>query len=157
MFIIYFLLWIIFNGAFSLEIALFGIGVSALIYAFTCKFMDFSIKKDINLCKKFFGLIHYIIVLIIEIIKANLVMIKYIIVKQEYELKPVIFKMETKLKSKYLRVLLANSITLTPGTISVEMNDNVIFIHAIDECMAIEDDGNFIFEELLLKLEGGDK
>lgn len=157
MFIFYFILWVIFNGAFTLEIALFGLGVSALIYAFTCKFMGFSFKKDIDLCKRIPGFILYVFVLIWEIIKANLVMIKYIIVKQEYELHPVVFKMETKLKSKVCRVLLANSITLTPGTISVEMVDNVIYIHAIDECMAIEDDGNFIFEELLLKLEGGDK
>lgn len=157
MFLLFFVLWVIFNGAFTLEIALFGIAISALIYAFICKFMDFSIKRDLELCRKFFGFIFYGLVLIWEIIKANVVMAKYIIIKQEHELHPVIFKIKTHLKSRVCRVLLANSITLTPGTITISLKDDELIIHAVDEAMAIEDDGNFIFEKLLLKLEGGNR
>lgn len=157
MFLLFFVLWIIFNGAFTLEIALFGIGISALIYAFICKFMDFSIKRDLELCKRFFVFIYYSLVLIWEIIKANVVMARYIIIKQEHELHPVIFKIKTRLKSRVCRVLLANSITLTPGTITISLKEDELIIHAVDESLAIEDDGSFIFEELLLKLEGGDK
>lgn len=157
MYILYFLLWVIFNGTLTTEIAIFGLVICAAIYAFTCVFMDFSIQKDIDLIKKTGLLIGYFFVLLWEIIKANLVMIKFIIVKQEYELKPVIFTMKTKLTSKMTRVLLANSITLTPGTITVSLDGDTLIIHAIDESLAIEDDGNFIFENLLLKMEGGAK
>lgn len=157
MYILYFLLWVIFNGTLTTEIIIFGLVISAGIYAFTCIFMDFSIQKDLNLIKKAGLLIEYFLVLIWEIIKANLVMIKFIVVKQEYELKPVIFTMKTKLTSKMTRVLLANSITLTPGTITVSLDEDTLIIHAIDESLAIEDDGNFIFENLLLKMEGGAK
>jgi len=153
MFILYFILWVIFNGRITLEISLFGLGIAAGIYAFTCFFMDFSLKKDIAMCKRIVLFLHYILVLIWEIIKANLVMIKFIVVKQEYELHPVVFKMKTKLNTKVCRTLLANSITLTPGTITVSMQDDEIIIHAIDESLAIEDDGNFVFEELLLRME----
>lgn len=153
MFILYFILWVIFNGQITLEISLFGIAIAAGIYAFTCIFMDFSLKKDIALCKRIFLFLHYIFVLIWEIIKANIVMVKFIVVKQERELHPVIFKMKTKLNSKVARTLLANSITLTPGTITVSMKDDELIIHAIDESLAIEDDGNFIFEELLYRME----
>lgn len=155
MFILFFALWVIFNGAFTLEIAIFGLVISAGIYAFTCKFMDFSIKKDILMCKRVLIFVYYSLVLVWEIIKANLVMAKYIVVKQERELHPVIFKMKTKLRSKVCRVLLANSITLTPGTITISLKDDELIIHAVDESLAIEDDGNFIFEELLLKVERG--
>lgn len=155
MFLFYFALWIIFNGAVTLEIVLFGLGVSALIYAFSCKFMDFSFKKDIMLCKRAVLFLHYCLVLVWEIIKANIVMIKYIVIKQEYELQPTVFKMETKLRSRVCKVILANSITLTPGTITVEVKDNMLIIHALDDVLSIEDEGNFIFEELLLKIEGG--
>lgn len=157
MYILYFLLWVIFNGTLTTEITIFGLIISAGIYAFTCIFMDFSIQKDLDLIKKAGLLIEYFLVLIWEIIKANLVMIKFIVVKQEYELKPVIFTMKTKLTSKMTRVLLANSITLTPGTITVNLDEDTLIIHAIDESLAIEDDGNFIFENLLLKMEGGAK
>lgn len=153
MFILFFILWVIFNGQLTLEIALFGLAISALIYAFTCKFMDFSIKKDITLCKRIFLFLHYCLVLIWEIIKANVVMAKFIVIKQEYELHPTIFRWKTRLKSKVCRVLLANSITLTPGTITVSLIDDELIIHAVDDSLSIEDEGNFIFEELLLKME----
>lgn len=153
MFVLFFALWVIFNGAFTLEIALFGLAVSAGVYAFTCIFMDFGIKKDLALCARFFLFLHYVLVLLWEIVKANVVMARYIVVKQEYELHPVIFKYRTKLKSKVCRVLLANSITLTPGTITISLNEDLLVIHAVDEPLAIEDDGNFIFEELLYRIE----
>ena len=43
MFIMFFLCWVIFNQAFTLEIAIFGIVISAALYLFCCKFMGFSI------------------------------------------------------------------------------------------------------------------
>ena len=157
MFVFYFVLWIIFNGAVTTEIVLFGLGVSALIYAFTCKFMGFSFEKDKELVRRFFLFIGYVFVLIWEVIKANIDMIKLIVVRHEEELEPAVFKLETKLKSKVCRTILANSITLTPGTITVEMVDNVLIIHAVDKSIIIEQDADFIFERLLLKLEGGAK
>lgn len=153
MFVLFFALWVIFNGAFTLEIAVFGLVISAGIYAFTCIFMNFSIRKDLALCARIFLFLYYLLVLLREIVKANIVMARYIVVKQEYELHPVIFKYQTKLKSRICRVLLANSITLTPGTITVSLNEDMLVIHAVDEPLAIEDDGNFIFEELLFKIE----
>lgn len=153
MYILFFILWVIFNGQLTLEIALFGMAISALIYAFTCKFMDFSLRKDITLCKRFFLFLGYCFVLIWEIIKANVVMAKFIVVKQEYELHPTIFRYRTRLKSKVCRVLLANSITLTPGTITISLIEDELIIHAVDDSLSVEDEGNFIFEELLMKIE----
>lgn len=154
MFIFLFLLWIIFNGQCTTEIAAFGIVISLAIYAFMCVFMGYSIKKDIQLFRTLGYFIVYIWVLIIEIIKANLTMMKFIVIKQEYELKPVIFKLHTKLKSNVCRVLLSNAITLTPGTITVSMERDALIIHAVDESLIVENDSDFIFEKLLLKMEG---
>lgn len=157
MFIFYFILWIIFNGQFTVEIALFGVAISAAVYAFTCLFMDFSIQKDIQLIKRIGYFLEYAGVLIWEIIKANIVMAKMIAIKQEYELSPVIFSVHTNLKSKTCRVLLANAITLTPGTISIAVEEDELIVHAVDKSLLIEDDGSFVFERLLLKLENGGK
>ena len=57
MFLLYFALWIIFNGAITLEICLFGIGVAAVMFAFTCKFMDYSIARERQVLRRFFPLI----------------------------------------------------------------------------------------------------
>ena len=153
MFLLFFVLWIVFNGQLTFEIAVFGLIVSLAMYAFVCRFMNFSIKRDIVLIRCLPYFIYYSLILIVEIVKANLVMAKYIIIKQEYELHPVIIRMNTKLESRTCRILLANSITLTPGTITVSLSGNELIIHAIDESLAIEDDGDFIFERLLLKME----
>lgn len=155
MFILFFILWVIFNGQLTLEIAAFGVCISAAVYAFCCFFMDFSFKKDVALVKKTGYFIMYVVILVREIIKANLVMMKYLVIKQEYELHPVIFKLETNLKSKLGRVLLANAITLTPGTITVSVENDALIIHALDESLIVESDGEFVFERILLKLEGG--
>ena len=55
MFLLYFALWIIFNGAITLEICLFGIGVAAVMFAFTCKFMDYSIARERQVLRRFFS------------------------------------------------------------------------------------------------------
>ncbi len=158
MFLLYFLFWIIFNGAFTLEIAIFGVAISAGMYAFCCIFMGYSVKKDIAIIKKVPRFLYYIVILVWEIIKANAQMAKYIVIKQEYELKPVIFKYHTSLKTKVCRVLLSNSITLTPGTITISLKDDELIVNAIDKSFVFDDDGSFIFERLLSKLEtGGDE
>ena len=46
MYLLYFLLWVIFNGNFTLEICLLGIVIAGGIFAFTCKFMDYSVEKE---------------------------------------------------------------------------------------------------------------
>ena len=157
MFLFLLILWIIFNGQLTTEIAIFGIVISGAVYAFCCFFMDFSFKKDIELVKRIGYFIQYVLILIWEIIKANLVMMKFLIIKQEYELHPVIFKLNTNIKSKTCRTLLANAITLTPGTITVSMENDALIIHAVDESLIVESDGEFVFEKLLLKMEGGAK
>ena len=45
MYVIFFLLWIIFNGRVTTEIVLFGLVISASLYWFICKFMDFSPRR----------------------------------------------------------------------------------------------------------------
>ena len=157
MFILLFLLWIVFNANFTLEIVLFGLGVAGLVYAFMCAFMDFSIKKDLFLMSRVPLFIAYVGILIWEVIKANLVLVKLLVIKRENELHPVIFKIQTGLRSKLCRVLLANSITLTPGTITVSMEGDVLIIHAMDQSLAIEDMEHLAFEGILEKLEGGHK
>ncbi len=153
MFLFFFILWIIFNGQFTAETALFGVAVSGAMYAFICKFMGYSLKKDIAYAKKAGYFLKYFAVLVVEIVKANIVMGDIILHRYEKDLNPVIFRMKTRLKSRLSRVLLANAITLTPGTITVKLKGDELFIHAIDHSLTIEDDGNFIFEELLLKME----
>lgn len=132
MYIFLFLLWMIFNAKITLEIILFGLVIAAAVYAFMCKFMDFSIQKDILMIRKSGIFFLYVVTLVWEILKANKATIRMIL-SNRYEIEPVIVRFKTTLKSKTARVLFANSITLTPGTITVEFNDDEYVVHCLDK------------------------
>ena len=138
MFLLYFALWIIFNGAITLEICLFGIGVAAVMFAFTCKFMDYSIARERQ-------------VLVKEIIKANFAVIHMILSEKE-EPEPALVHFTADMQTRTGRALLANAITLTPGTITVTLQDADYVVHCLDESLAVGMDHS-IFVELLEDLE----
>lgn len=151
MYILFFLMWIIFNGKITWEIAGFGAVIAAVMYAFICKFMDYSIRRDILVMKKTIFILQYIAVLIWEIVKANWTVMKMILsVKKEKE--PVLFRFKTGLKTRTARVVLANSITLTPGTITVSLEEDEYVVHCLDKSLAagMEDS---VFVRLLERME----
>lgn len=151
MYIIFLAMWIVFNGSLTLEIFLFGLVVAALVYGFICAFMDYSIKKDLRLFKKSLRLLQYILVLIWEIIKANAAVMRMIL-SPKFKNEPVIVHFRTDLKSKSARVLLANSITLTPGTITVSLEEDEYVVHCLDKSLSEGMDSS-VFVRLLRKLE----
>ena len=124
MFLLYFVLWVVFNGNFTFEIAIFGVIIAAAIFAFPCKFMDYSIDMEKQLFKNIFSILHYIIVLVIEIVKANFAVI-HLILSEEEEVEPLLVSFKSDLSGPGYRSTLANAITLTPGTITVLLEDNV--------------------------------
>lgn len=151
MYILFFLMWVVFNGKLTVEIAIFGLVIAAVMYAFLCKFMDYSIAKDIAICKKSIFILYYIAVLIKEIIKANMATMR-LIVSPKRVAEPVLVRFKTNLKSKTARVILANSITLTPGTITVSLEEDEYVVHCLDKSMAEGMDCS-VFVKLLSKLE----
>lgn len=151
MFIIFLLLWILFNGQLTIEIFLFGLLFSFILYAFLCRFFDFSVTKDINLLKKSLYIIEYLAVLFTEIVKANITAAK-LILSSRYEVEPAIVTFKTNLKSESARVVLANSITLTPGTITIKLQDDEFTVHCLDKTLAKGLDDS-IFVKLLLRME----
>ena len=153
MYFIFFLIWIIFNGQFTLEIAAFGVVIAGFIYWFICKFLNYSPRTDIILIKKMFQILHYLFVLILEIVKANFTVVK-LSMSSKYELEPVVIKFRTDLKTRPARILLANSITLTPGTITVSLSNDEYMVHCLDKSLAQGIDKS-IFVELLEKMEMG--
>ncbi|MCR5766871.1 MAG: Na+/H+ antiporter subunit E [Lachnospiraceae bacterium] len=132
MFLLLTLLWIVFNGRFTIEVLLFGVAISGLICFFLVRFLGYSFRKELRALKILPDLIIYIFVLLIEIIKANFTVMKLILFKAR-EIEPVVVHFHTDLKSRYAKVLLANSITLTPGTITSSMHDDEYYVHCLDK------------------------
>ena len=59
MYLVFFLIWVIFNGQFTLEIAAFGAVIAGLMYWFLCKFLNYRPRTDLILAKKLFQMLHY--------------------------------------------------------------------------------------------------
>ena len=76
----------------------------------------------------------------------------YFITTPRYQVEPQIVHFTSGLKSEFARVVLANSITLTPGTITVNLEGNEFYVHCLDKEFA-EGMEQSIFVELLEKME----
>lgn len=135
MFLIYFLLWIIFNGSITLEICLLGLVIAGALLAFSCRFMDYSLARERRVYRNAFLFLRYCRLLVTEIVKANLSAIRMILTQRE-EIQPVLVSFRTDLKSQVGKALLANAITLTPGTITVTLEESEYTVHCLDDSMA---------------------
>lgn len=151
MLLLFFLVWVVFNGRLTLEIALFGIAVSAAVFAFVCRFMDYSLEKERRLYRLLPGFVQYLYYLIREIIQANLTVSRLILTRKEI-MEPVLVHVHANLKTETARVILANSITLTPGTITVSLTDDLLLVHCLDKSLS-EGMEDSVFVRLLQKLE----
>lgn len=152
MYLVFLLIWIIFNEKFNLEILLFGLVISAAVFAFVCKFMDYSVEKELRFYRKIPAMLRYVFVLMKEILVANL-KVCHLILSEEEEIDPALVQFQTDMETPAGRAFYANAITLTPGTITVSLEGDTYVVHCLDESMA---DGlkDATPERILHELEG---
>ena len=131
MLLLFFIVWVVFNGRLTLEIALFGVAVAGAVFAFVCKFMGYSLQKELRFYKKIPSFCQYLYYLVKEIIAANITVSRMILTRKE-QMEPVIVHVRTDLKTETARMMLANSITLTPGTITVALTENDLLVHCLE-------------------------
>ena len=151
MLLLFFLVWVVFNGQITLEIGLFGVAISLIVFWFVCSFMDYSPEKELRFYRSIPGFFQYLYYLVKEIITANITVSHMILTRKE-QMEPVIVYVHTGLKSETARVILANSITLTPGTITVSLTGDVLVVHCLDKSLS-EGMEDSVFVRLLQKLE----
>ena len=124
------LIWVIANGTLAYETLIAGAVVSAVI---ALAFASFSrVYSVIRWSPKvMFYYLMYLSVFIIELVKANLNVMR-LVFSPRIDIKPGIVEIKTELKSPIGRLALANSITLTPGTLVVDIKGDSLFIHWIN-------------------------
>ena len=64
-------------------------------------------------------------------LESSILDVAYRVIHPEMPIKPGIVKVPLKIKSPFARAMLANSITMTPGTITVDIVDDNIYVHWI--------------------------
>ena len=143
--IVCFIFWILITGmladliegeGISLQALIAGILVSGGVALFSARFFIHEHAFYLWHPKRFFiGLFYCIIVFPWELIKANCDVARRAL-SPSLPVNPGIVKVTTELTSDYGLSALANSITLTPGTITMdvveEVEKNYLYIHWID-------------------------
>lgn len=122
--------WLLLSGYIEPLLMSFG-AVSIVIVLFVLKRMDTVDKEPmtVNLNHKTF---RYFIWLIVQIAKSSLHVTKSIWGSSD-KLSPTLAKLPIDTASPKHHVLYANSITLTPGTLCVDLKSNEITVHALQE------------------------
>ena len=151
MYLLIFGLWLIFNGRITPEILLLGLLFAAVFALFLAKFLDYRPGDNLRTLRRFALGAVYIAVLIREIVKSNFVMLN-IIFDKDVPVNQTLVTFDVDLKTDFCRMLLANSITLTPGTITVATEGNRFTVHCLSEEM-IEGIESGCFMRLLWKME----
>lgn len=141
-FLILFAFWIFISGQIDWWHLSWGV-LSCAIVAFISHDFLFENIKSKGRFKEAVHFLNYIPWLLYQIIFAN-IYIAYLALhpKMLDLIDPHIIKFKTRLKKDFARVTFANSITLTPGTITVLIKDGYFFVHAINKKVAKSLPGN---------------
>ncbi|MGV6801212.1 MAG: Na+/H+ antiporter subunit E [bacterium] len=128
------ILWLMLSGYYhNATLLIFGLASILLAIWFTARagMMDCEgVPTSI-----FPGIIPYMIWLTFEIGKANIAVLGHAF-RPSLKLSPKMVRVPLRAKSDLGKVLFANSITLTPGTVSIDLTDDEILVHGLTEELA---------------------
>jgi len=130
-FLIMFGFWILLSGKFDLFHLTLGVLSSALVSFLSTDILMHDAGKKDRLAVGF-RFLAYIPWLLYQIVLSTIhVAFLALHPKMLDNIDPTIVTFKTKLQSNIGRVALANSITLTPGTITIRVEDDIFHVHAI--------------------------
>ncbi len=125
-----------------------GVLIAALVYAV------FGLKENSlrylspKLCLKW---IKYGAVLFVEVVKAN-IQVASITLSRKMDVEPMVVSYTSRLSDTWLLTILANSITLTPGTMTVDIEKSQLTIHCLNRHYS-ESLSDMSLEKLLYDIE----
>lgn len=159
MLIVLFVIWLLLNGIFALsaaavEMYIVGAFICGAIAIFVVRCMDYRPSNDLYLLRNAGLFLVCLGILLRDVVLANIAVLK-IITRKETAISPVIIQAKVPLKRQLSRVMLANYITLTPGTITIEQNGDDYTIHCLDQSM-VSDLDQCPFVKTLRRMESND-
>jgi multicomponent Na+:H+ antiporter subunit E len=129
LFILTFLFWLLLTFNLSPANLIAGAAAALITSLLFAKHFLGNVVKFIQPFR-YFWLLVYLVIFTWECIKANFD-VAYRVLHPSMPIRPGIVKVKLDLKSDFARTMLANSITMTPGTISVDIIGDELFVHWI--------------------------
>jgi multicomponent Na+:H+ antiporter subunit E len=148
---LYILFWIILSQNISIEVLVVGVLICIAVAMFNKDLLRDNNKKNNFNLENILSWINYVGILLKEIVISNFHVAK-VVLSPQMKISPELINYKTKIKSDFCRTIFANSITLTPGTITVLMEDENMLIHCLEK-ESVEDISNSKFEKIILKVE----
>ncbi len=150
-FILLLAFWLILSPTRDIPGLIIGTIISIIIVYINRNFLITKSNKSIPLFSNLANIFSYTFTLVLEIIKSNIQVAK-IVLSPSLPIEPHFVKVPVKMKSDLLKVLYGNSITLTPGTLTVDVTKDYYIVHALtkEAAKGLEDS---IVEGKILKLE----
>ncbi len=136
MFLILTLFWLVVAGSFDLQIAATGALVSLFVVYFNRDILIYGDERPPLRLKNLLWLIMYAKDFLISVLKANL-QVAYLVLNPRLPINPGIIRFNPGIRLVTGRVLLANSITLTPGTLTIFCTEEEMMVHALTEQNAL--------------------
>jgi len=155
-FVVMMVYWVILSGKFDAFHMILGVFSCAIIALWSSSLL---FKEKISL-RDYLALLlkisMYVIWLIGEIVKSNIHVLQVVFShKMNKLIEPQMITFKSKLKSDGAKYLLANSITLTPGTVTVKIDKDEFLVHALTTHTADGVPGDM--EEKIAKIFGENK
>jgi multicomponent Na+:H+ antiporter subunit E len=132
--LLFYAMWIIFNGRITAEVCLVGLLVTAVLYLFMCRFTGYNIRRDARLLLHSAYIAGFAAILLVDILKSNLRMAA-IILDRRIPVRQTVVCFDVDLKRPVTKVMLASAITLTPGTITISIDGPRFTVHCLDRAM----------------------
>ena len=151
MYVLLFGLWLVLCGAVTPEILAVGAGLTALLGLLFFALFGYTPAAEWRCWKRLPFLAAYFVLLLGAVIRSSFGMIRLILDKR-VEADPALYLVDSGLSTGFGRFLLANSITLTPGTITVREEEGRFTVHAMTPSM-IEGVENGAIARLLRRME----
>ena len=124
--------WLLLNGRITAEILILGVLICGVIYGWCCKVLGFHPKRELALARRVLGAVKYLLILVWEVVKAALDVMVLTLSPKAKEVQPRLVYFKSPVRSDIGKVMLSNSITLTPGTITCGVGEDLFCVHALD-------------------------
>ncbi|MEA3451164.1 MAG: Na+/H+ antiporter subunit E [Bacteroidota bacterium] len=152
--VITFLIWLAFTSTFELVEVIVGVVVSFVISIYNYNYFTQIGLKSFS-PRRLMYIVQYIFVFLWALLLSN-INVARIVLTPSLPISPAIVEFDSKLNSDFAKLILANSITLTPGTFTIDFIDNRFFIHRL-ESKSVEPEKVYAevaepFEKILLKI-----
>jgi len=124
-----FVLWLLLSGIYKPLLIFLGV-VSCILTMFIVKRMNLIDRNGISELISIPGLVSYLVWLMKEIAKSNWIVTK-VILSPDGKIQQKLFDVPASQTTDIGKVIFANSITLTPGTVTVETEADHFLTHAL--------------------------